>query len=398
MAFDPDDILPLQRGIEQIQARNTNIGEAVQRLAENMINPPGLRWLQAEFARTQSALDSFARMQGSLLHLDTAKDISKIFADRHLLQMPPDYLGGLKNIMPVADLSASIAKSLLLHESPLTALRRSADILNGLRIPDFANEIRQLSEMSSLAETLMGSMRAHAGFADLLDVHDVTRSLVGYETARLNRAHAGFSASLQHRPQWLSSAPEFVRTVPGGVVFTHAQFIRSVTTHEESEHGNAADDIWSAVQADTMACIEEVLPQLNPKLLEAWVAACDAAKRRGPDWVRHSAASIRFLLIDALTAVAPPDKINKGELPKQYLQDGQILRLGQIHWLCKPLGNRAYAKVVRADLDSAMTIVSLMNEAVHEAESEDLEEAFGTMAVRVAVALSHLLKIWKARG
>jgi hypothetical protein len=50
-------------------------------------------------------------------------------------------------------------------------------------------------------------------------------------------------------------------------------------------------------------------------------------------------------------------EVKKRNLAKQYIKNGQILRLGQIHWLCQPLQNRPYVKVVRADLDSAMTII-----------------------------------------
>ena len=95
--------------------------------------------------------------------------------------------------------------------------------------------------------------------------------------------------------------------------------------------------------------------------MKSWEGAWDT-RRKGPDWARHSASSLRYLLIEVLTAVAPPDKINKAELPKEYVKDGEILRLRQIHWLCSPLKNRSYVRVVRADLDSAMTIVTAMNE------------------------------------
>ena len=44
-----------------------------------------------------------------------------------------------------------------------------------------------------------------------------------------------------------------------------------------------------------------------------------------------------------------------------------------------------------------MTIVTAMNEAVHEDDYEELEDAFRTMAVRAAVALCNLLKLWKTR-
>ena len=60
--------------------------------------------------------------------------------------------------------------------------------------------------------------------------------------------------------------------------------------------------------------------------------------------------------------------------------------------------NRTYGKVVRADLDSAMTIIEAMNEAVHRDDYEEIEDAFRSMAIRTAVALCNLLKLSKARN
>jgi hypothetical protein len=181
-------------------------------------------------------------------------------------------------------------------------------------------------------------------------------------------------------------------------VFAQARFVRTVTTHEESDEESAADEIWAEVQTQTLGYIEAVLPELNPKLMKSWEGAWGAARRRGPDWARQAASSMRFLLIEALEAVAPVEEVRKSNLPERYVRNGQILRLGQIHWLCEPVKNRTYGKVVRADLDSAMTIIEAMNEAVHRDDYEEIEDAFRTMAIRAAVALSNLLKLWKARN
>jgi hypothetical protein len=371
--------------------------EAQERMRD-IVDPPALRQFREEHQRMLDlGAESFAKIQPLIDREMFSIDAAKNFAAQHLIEMSADHLAGLKDMMTAAGLSSSIAKSLMAHDSEIEALTRSAALFRTIEIPDYMKEVHQLSVMSIATEEMMATIQATRGFADLLDVHDVTRCLVEYETGRLNRAYAGFSASIVNRPEWLASAPDFVRRAPGDMIFTQARFVRTVTTHEVADDESAADEIWAGVQAHTLAYIEAVLPELNPNLIKSWQGAWDTAKRRGPDWARHSASSIRFLLSEVLTAVAPPDKINKAELPKEFVKDGQIQRLGQIHWLCGPLQNRSYGKVVRADLDSAMTIVSAMNEAVHEDHSDELEEAFRTMAVRAAVALCNLLKLWKAR-
>ena len=370
--------------------------EAADRLRD-IADPPVLRQVREEHQRLLGlASESFAEIQTMIARESLSIDAAKNFAAQHLIQMPAQHLAGLKDMMTAEGLSASIAKSLM-ADSEIAALRRSAALFATIAIPDYLEDIHQLSVMSIATEEVMATIQARAGFADLIEIDDVTRSLVEYETGRLNRAYAGFTASIVNRPEWLATAPDFARRAPGDMIFTQARFVHTVTSHDDVDE-SAANEIWAGVQAETLAYIEAVLPELNPNLMKSWRGAWDTAKRRGPDWPRHSASSIRFLLIEVLTMVAPPDKINKAELPKGFVKDGQIQRPGQIHWLCEPLKNRSYGKVVRADLDSAMTIVSAMNEAVHEDDSEELEEAFRTMAVRAAVALCNLLKLWKARN
>jgi hypothetical protein len=98
---------------------------------------------------------------------------------------------------------------------------------------------RLLDDMSIETEKMMATLDVGRGFANLLAVHDVTRSMVEYETGRLNRAYAGFGASILNRRDWLASAPDFVRTMPGEIVVAQARFVRTVTTHEEVEDESA---------------------------------------------------------------------------------------------------------------------------------------------------------------
>lgn len=361
-------------------------------------DPPYVRHLREMFDSTQvrTLADMFAELKPLVDPALFGGSISKkLLDDWKLIGAPVDYFAGLKALMPAENLSAAITKSFAADAVTISALTRTAEVFKVFRVPDYAKEFHALAGMSIQTEKMMATLDVGRGFADLLAVHDVTRSMVEYETGRLNRAYAGFGASILNRPEWLASAPDFVRTTPGEIVFAQARFVRIVTTHAEVEDESAVDEIWDDVQTHTLGYIDTVLPELNPKLMKSWEGAWDAARRRGPDWARQAAASLRFLLIEALETVAPMDEVKKSNVPKQYIKDGQILRLGQIHWLCEPLQNRTYVKVVRADLDSAMTIIEAMNEAVHRKDYEEIEDAFRTMAVRSALALCNLLKLWK---
>jgi len=420
-------VLRLKEEQERILNQHVGTIAAAQKAADQLrdyIDPPALRYMREQYERIMAVADppylralreADARMKEFIepVHIkmlaDTFAGSTKMDLDLLGGALPknllddlkgleiPDYFAGMKALMPAESLSSAIAKSLSADAELFGGMSRIADVFKSIDIPDYAADIKALARISNETGKLLASLEVGRGYADLLAVNDVTRSLLEYETDRLTRAYAGLAASIAHRPEWIASAPDFVRTVPGEIVFAQARFVRTVTTHEEIEEEDAADEIWADVQTQTLGFIETVLPELNPKLMKSWEGTWDTARRRGPDWARQAASSMRFLLIEALEAVAPVEQVSKSNVPARYVQDGKILRLGQIHWLCEPVKNRTYGKVVRADLDSAMTIIEAMNEAVHRDDYEEIEDAFRTMAIRAAVALCNLLKLWKAR-
>ena len=313
-----------------------------------------------------------------------------------MLNSMVDHLAGLKALMPPDHLSATIANSLLVNDAALDALRRAADLFKSCEMPDYAKELRQLTAVSQESEKLLQTLSAQHGFADLLGVHDVTRSLVKYETGQLNRAYAGFGASIANRPERLSTGPDFLLAAPADAVYSQSRFVRIVTTHDDLEEESAREEIWGGVKDRTLGYIDTVLPELSPELMETWRGVWDAAHRRGPDWARQAGASLRFILVGVLDAVAPVNTLT--DIPRQYVRNGKLGRPAQVYWLCEPLQNRTYRRVVRADLESAISIIDAMSEAIHRRDYVEIKNAFDTMVIRAAIALCHLLKLWKARN
>lgn len=305
---------------------------------------------------------------------------------------------GLKELLPPEALSSAIARSLGVPSDASRELFRTSELFKGLSLTQYKKEVQALRSWSEDANRLLGSLPVGGGYADLLNVTDVTRSLLGYETIRMSRAYTGLLAGLAIRPDWLASAPAFVESTPGEIAFAQATFVRTVSSHDESEDEGVVDETWASVQHRTSVYVDSVLPQLNPLLMKSWEGVWVAAHRRGPDWFRQAAASLRHLIVAVLDEVAPVNSIDQRTLPVHCINAGKVLRIGQVHWLCEPLKNRNYRKFVRADLESAVAIVDAMNEAIHRDESAELEEACEVMMVRAGLALSHLLQIWKARN
>ena len=416
-------ILRLKDSVERVMSANQGMVTAALKAADQMrdiVNSPTLRLIQEmqgqnlAYIRKLRGANERIESQFRMAHVKTVADgfvglkaidpeqfsggiSARIAEQRKLLNSSVDHLADLKALMPPAHLSATIAKSLGVGDAAREAAQRAANFFKLCERPHYAKALRQLWAMPIGNEKLLRSLNAQHGFADLLDAPNVTRSLLEYETGRLNRACAGFAASIASRPQWLSTEPDILLAAPGDVVFSQSKFVRVVTTHNDIEiqEESAVDELWNDVKDRTIGYIDAVLPELSPELMKSWQGVWHAARRRGPDWARQAGASLRFILVEVLDTVAPVNALT--DIPRQYVHKGKLGRPAQVYWLCVPLQNRTYRRVARADLESAISIIDAMSEAVHRDGYVEIEDAFDTMVIRAAVALCHLLKLWKVR-
>ena len=423
MGLSNDEVIAILRLRDDVQrtidANRGSITEALEAAdhVRDIVSLPVLRQMQEMYGRDLQYLrelgDAKAHIESQfgMAHVKAVADAfvglsvfdseqfnvaAEVAEHFKLLNSTVDHLAGLKALMPPEHLSNTIANSLLVNNAALDSLRHAADLFKSCEMPDYARELRHLTAMSRESEKLLQTLSAQHGVVDRLGVHAVTRSLVRYETGRLNRAYAGFGASIASRPEWLSTQPGSLLDAPADAVFSHSRFVRAVSTHDDIEDESALDEIWGGVKNRTLGYIEAVLPELSPELMKAWRGVWDAVHRRGPDWARQAGASLRFILVGVLDAVAPIDALTG--IPRQYIRDGKPGRPAQVYWLCVPLQNRTYRRVARADLESAISIIDAMSEAVHRHDFVEIEDAFDTLVVRAAIALCNLLKLWKARN
>lgn len=290
-------------------------------------------------------------------------------------------------------LGYSIAEIMKQYEGfdPYADIRKFAETLKGLNLPDFYDRFKHLSELSLAAESILATVRWDS-LGDLIGVIDPSELQLG--TNRLNRSYAAFSASIAAAPDSVIEAP-FIGELPTLSIYTHARAVRSITTHH---HVEPIVGVWGEVQEETTGLIELTLPRVSASLLSAWKGGWATAQRKDADWVRQASSSFRYVLITTLDTIAPKDKVLADGVDRRHLTPrGEPTRLGRVHWLCRSIKNKTYRRVVFSDLESALDIIDAMSEAVHREEYPELEEAFGRMSVRAAVALRHLLELFKTR-
>ena len=287
-------ILGLRDDLARAMGTNQSQITAALKAADQMrdiVNSPALRQMQEMYGRDLLYLRELRdaseqiKSQFGIAHVKAVADAfiglklfdseqfsggisARITEQFKLLNSTVDHLAGLKALMPPDHLSATIANSLLVNDAALDALRRAANLFKSCEMPDYAKELGQLTAMSRESEKLLQTLSAQHGFADLLGVHDVTRSLVKYETGRLNRAYAGFGASIASRPERLSTGPDFLLAAPADAVFSQSRFVRVVTTHDDIEEERALDEIWGDVRDRTLGVHRRCTARAQPRAYE----------------------------------------------------------------------------------------------------------------------------------
>jgi len=91
--------------------------------------------------------------------------------------------------------------------------------------------------------------------------------------------------------------------------------------------------------------------------------------------------------------VLPWATANKKEIDRF----GHPTRATKVEWLCNFIPNEAYRGCVRTELNSALSLIGLLDASQHVDEFPEFEAVFDWAFLRVEYAIFHILTIWKAR-
>lgn len=353
-----------------------SLSRKYQGLVDGLAGSPAMRAMQTNHANLR---DVYVGL-GPLLALGDK------FSQAPFAKMAAD----LGKISESFRLATPALKVLALPPNPL--FEQIAQLKGAFAFPELKGigTFAQIAEISRAADSILGQIGRHR-LGDRFGIADSTRLELG--TFRLNKSYATLVGSVASAPEAVGPVP-LVIGMPARSVYAHARAVSVVTTHDEAEDEPVVAG-WSAAQEEAAAVIEEMLSIINPPLLVSWKGAWSAVQRRGPDWARQASASFRYVLIETLERIAPKGRVLEDGVDRRHLYEGRPTRLGQVAWLCRSIKSSTYRKMVFADLESALTIITTMNEAVHDADYPEVEEAFSRMCVRADVALHHLLVIYR---
>ena len=234
---------------------------------------------------------------------------------------------------------------------------------------------------------------------DLIDVANLQRDTVARLTDRLLFSHADLIESISQPAGRPASVPASVSDLPSQDVFIHTSAVRSITPHEplDDKDEEISVPLRHAIITETDDFLELTLPQLKRAFLEQYRGVKARADDPGPDGWTQGSASMRKLLKGVLHSVAPNEVVlpwatkNNKDLDKNK----RPTRATKIEWLCRSIPQGAYRAYVRNEIDSALALIDLVDNAQHIDEFPEFAEQYDLILARAAFCVRHMLAVWK---
>ena len=230
---------------------------------------------------------------------------------------------------------------------------------------------------------------------------DSRRARLGMTTHSLVLRHTRYVEALAVPESRLRSLPETIQELPTQDVFVHTGAVRSLSPHKAVEPKTEETSLAIRVEVSTTTAVflETTLPALHQPFLDQYRGAQARSADRGPDWWTQGSASLRKLLKGVLHRAAPNEVVLPwAQAKKMKLDDkGRPTRATKIAWLCEPVANDDYRAFVRAELDSTLALIDVIDVAQHVDQFPDFEEKYSWVLLRVEMAIRQILELWKLR-
>jgi hypothetical protein len=309
------------------------------------------------------------------------------------------------------------------------AARRASQIIDQFRTPEVLAAIdravamqKQLSEvaerivlahdaaarrMQSMAIQIDATLKAlptidFGRLGSLVAIAESRRATLAIITEKLVLRHTRLAETLAVAKNPLHAMPAPLKELPTRGLFVHTGAVRSITPHGSLSRADneIAVSIRVEVSMTTSGFLEETLPALHAPYLDQYHAAKLRAVDRGPDWWTQGSASMRKLLKGVLHRAAPNELV----LPWAQANNKPLDRVGRptratkIEWLGQLSPTVEYRSWVRAELESTLALIEIIDVAQHVDEFPEFEDKYNWIFLRVEVAVRLMLELWKLRG
>jgi hypothetical protein len=246
----------------------------------------------------------------------------------------------------------------------------------------------RLFGLTALSESVFSSIRADTLGVKLgLDAH--TRTLLTDGLGAFSNTYRAYLTEAT-KPDADTLPREFIH-LPAVEVLNQAE-LSAVTSETDPADGldEARAVVEPAAQAETEDSLIQLVAKFDPKLLDPIRGAREALQRRGPDYMRHAAASFREVFNYTLHGLAPDDKVAAWSTSKTDYDKGKLTRAARVRYICREV-NPTFGGFLTPNVELVTGFVDEFNRATHVVGITLAHEQVETMRVRMEGLIRLLL-------
>ena len=142
--------------------------------------------------------------------------------------------------------------------------------------------------------------------------------------------------------------------------------------------------------------IENLLTELDERLITPWQGAADAVLSGNADRIRHAATSMRELVTSVVHQLAPDSKVGEWTSAPDHFRDGRPTRRARLLYISQIPNQRNFSRFLEKDVDACLGMIDVFQTGVHS-----LDDSFSDgqmLAFRVRVEGTIRLLIETARS
>ena len=156
-----------------------------------------------------------------------------------------------------------------------------------------------------------------------------------------------------------------------------------------------SEDESSEVPVDSEYGIENLLSELDERLIVPWRGIEDSISSGGADRLRQSAASMRELLTQLVHQLAPDNEVRDWSTDPNHLHNGRPTRRARFLYICQNSDHGDFSKFLETDVDACLRMFDVFQTAVHSLESPFSERQILALRARAEGTIRILLETAK---
>lgn len=221
------------------------------------------------------------------------------------------------------------------------------------------------------------------------ELHDLSGVLDSFNT--LTQSYDSLIQSFKNEKLNVVAFPPFVSGLPPIEVLTSSDLIFSIS-RDETEDGVEEDERKVEIREDIENSFEELLSDMNPKIIRPWQGAKKAIASKNPDKTRHVVVSLREMLTHILHSIAPDSEVSKWTSNPDYFSKGRPTRKARLLYACRDINHGPFEQFVSKDIDSHIMFLDLFQRGTHDLDTNFTDQQLKALIIK-AEALGRLLLI-----